>query len=240
MVTLGNVDIINFLGEFVSEKRLEMLRYILSNRTRYITVVLEDVFQPQNASAVLRSCDCFGVQDVHIIENRNDFYVDQQVAMGASKWLSLHRYKGPGNNTAEAIGELKAKGYRIIATSPHTYVTSINDFDVASGKFAMLFGTELTGLSPEALKLADEHVLIPTYGFTESLNISNSAAICLQQLSHRVRTAGIDFALTPNEFNIILHEWLRKSVRSWRLIEERFISQQNVVKKTIFNTVTRG
>ncbi|MFA5647848.1 MAG: RNA methyltransferase [Bacteroidales bacterium] len=230
MVALGNVDVINYLGGFVSEKRLEMLRYILSNRTRYITVVLEDIFQPQNASAVLRSCDCFGVQDVHIIENRNDFSVDQQVAMGSSKWLNLHRYSGLANNTVEAIGELKAQGYRIVATSPHTYVTSINNFDVTSGKFAMLFGTELTGLSPKALELADEYVLIPTYGFTESLNLSNSAAICLQQLSHGVRTAGIDFALTPNEFNIILHQWLRKSVRSWKLIEERFISQQNTVK----------
>lgn len=225
MFAIGNQNIINHLGEFVSEKRLKMLRCILSNRTRYITVVLEDVFQPQNASAVLRSCDCFGVQDVHIIENKNNFNVDPQVAMGASKWLTLHRYNDLDNNTVGAIGVLKDQGYRIVATSPHTYVTSLNDFDITKGKFALLFGTELTGLSPKAIELADEHVLIPTYGFTESLNISNSAAICLQQLSYRLRTAGIDFELTPNEFNAILHEWLRKSVRSSKLIEERYITK---------------
>ena len=230
MLTLGNVDIINHLGDFVSEKRLATIKYIVSNRTRYITVALEDVFQPQNASAVLRSCDCFGVQDVHIIENRNNFSVDPQVAMGSSKWLNIHKYNNSDNNTVAGINELKAQGYRIVATSPHTYVTSLNDFDVTRGKFALLFGTELTGLSPKALDLADEYMLIPTYGFTESLNISNSAAICLQLLSHRVRTAGVDFALPQNEYNTILHEWLRKSIKSWQLIEERFFSQYNLSK----------
>ena len=227
MIALGSDDIIKYLSGFVSEKRLKMLRYVLSFRTRYISVVLEDIYQPQNASAVLRSCDCFGIQDVHVIENRNNFEVDSQVAMGASKWLNIQRYKDSSSNTAEAINTLKEQGYRIVATSPHTYTTPLNDFDVKKGKFALMFGTELTGLSDKAIELADEHVLIPTYGFTESLNISNSAAICLQHLSYAVRNAEIDFALTPIEFNCIFHDWLRKSVRSSQLIEERFVSECN-------------
>ena len=77
----------NSLSSAVTEERLALFNRIVENRTNYITVVLEDIFQAQNASAVLRTCDCTGIQNVHVIENRNKFQVDTEVAMGASKWL---------------------------------------------------------------------------------------------------------------------------------------------------------
>jgi tRNA (guanosine-2'-O-)-methyltransferase len=219
------IDIINHLSGFILEKRLELLKHVLSNRTRYLTVVLEDIYQSQNASAVLRTCDCLGVQDIHIIENRNPFNINPRVVMGATKWLSLYRYKDSNsNNTKNAINLLKNKGYRIVATSPHTYQTSLNDFDIEKGKFALLFGTELTGLSETVLNQADEFIMIPTYGFSESLNISVSAAVCIYTLTQRLRSSDIITSLPDDEYNQLMHEWLRKAVKSWRLIEKRFIA----------------
>jgi tRNA (guanosine-2'-O-)-methyltransferase len=225
-------ELIDFLSGFVLEKRLELLKYVLSHRTKYMTVVLENIFQSQNASAVLRTCDCFGVQDVHIIENNNTFNVNPRVVMGASKWLTLSKYSNYPNNSIEAIKQLKQSGYRIVATSPHTYEVSLNEFDLEKGKFALFFGTELTGLSKDVIDNADEFMLIPTYGFTESLNISVSAAICLHSISNRLAESNIEYKLTPNELDEILLQWLRLSVKSWRSIEKRFYSQKNIIRKT--------
>lgn len=218
-------SIVHHLSEFVLEKRYELLRYVLNHRTRYLTVVLENIFQPQNASAVLRSCDCFGVQDIHIIENTNAFNINPKVVMGATKWLNLYKYNRSENNTLSTINHLKAQGYRIVATSPHTYVKNLYDFDITKGKFALFFGTELTGLSNDVLENADEYLLIPTYGFSESLNISVSAAICIQVLTERLRNSEVDITLSQEEHQELLHNWLRKTVKSWRSIEKRFNSR---------------
>ncbi|MDY0254658.1 MAG: RNA methyltransferase [Tenuifilaceae bacterium] len=215
--------LISHFCNFISEKRLELLKHVLDHRTRYATVVLEDIFQSQNASAVLRSCDCFGVQDVHIIENTNRFNVNPKVVMGASKWLTVSKYNRHDHNTLTAIKALRQNGYRIVATSPHTYVTTLQDFDVEKGKFALLFGTELTGLSQVALDNADEYLMIPTYGFSESLNISVSAALCLQNLTDRLRSSPVSYKLAEEERANLFLEWLRKSIKSSRAIEKRFL-----------------
>lgn len=216
--------LINYLSDFTLEKRLKLIQDVLSHRTRYLTVVLENIYQSQNASAVLRSCDCFGIHDVHVIENSNRFSVNPKVVMGSTKWLNIHKYNKHSNNTLHAISSLKEKGYRIVATSPHIHQTTLNDFDVEKGKFALFFGTELTGLSDEVVNNADEFLLIPTYGFTESLNISVSAAICIQTLANKFRYSGINYKLSPSEAQLIMHEWLRLSIKSWRSIEKRFLS----------------
>ncbi len=217
-------SLVDYLASFTSEKRVELLKHVLSYRTRYLTVLLEDIYQSQNASAVLRTSDCFGIQDVHIVENTNQFCLNPKVVMGSSKWLTLNHYNKQKHNTLGAIRNLKDKGYRIVATSPHTYVTTLQDFDVTKGKFALLFGTELTGLSQVALDNADEYLMIPTYGFTESLNISVSAALCLQNLTERIRKTSVNYSLSDEEYTDLLLEWLRKSIRSWRSIEKRFLA----------------
>ena len=140
------------------------------SRTRYLTVVLEDIFQSQNASAVLRTCDCFGIQDVHIIENRNPYEINPDVELGSAKWLNMNRYNKSGHNTLEAFTELRKKGYKIIATSPHKNDLMIQDLPIEH-KIALVFGSEREGLSDIALQNADAFVKIPMYGFTESFNI---------------------------------------------------------------------
>ncbi|MGD9976950.1 MAG: TrmH family RNA methyltransferase [Bacteroidales bacterium] len=216
---------IDYLSALVLEKRLALFKKNLRNRTRYIAVVLEDIYQSQNASAVLRTCDCLGIQDIHVIENENQFSVNSEVDMGASKWLNIYRYNGELNNTSCAIRVLKEKGYRIVATTPHDEGISIRDFNVEKGKFALFFGTELTGLSDNAIAMADEYVKIPMYGFTESYNISVSVALSLYEFVHRLRGAKADLSVPNDEAELILLAWLRASIKGCNLVEKRFLEE---------------
>ncbi|MCW3785471.1 TrmH family RNA methyltransferase [Plebeiibacterium sediminum] len=219
-------ELIKYLVENITENRNALFDKVIEDRTKYITVVLEDIFQPHNASAVLRSCDCFGIQDVHIIENRNKYNVNPDVALGSSKWLSMHRFNEQENNTREALRALKDQGYRIVATSPHTNDVELYDFDVTKGKAAIVFGTELTGISDIVKEEADEFVRIPMYGFTESFNISVSAALVLQHLAHQIRTSGVDWNLTLEEKQDLKLEWLRSTVKGAPLIEREFYKRR--------------
>lgn len=216
-------ELIEHLASYLTPNRQALFNSVLKQRTRYLTVVLEDIFQPQNASAVLRTCDCFGIQDVHIIENRNDFEVDREVAMGASKWLSLKKYNQLEQNSLEAIRQLKASGYRIVATSPHINDQELHNFDMNKGKAALVFGSELPGISEIIKNEADEFLKIPMYGFTESFNISVSAAIILHHLTLKMKQdAGIEWTLTNEEQQEIKLEWIRRSIKRYELIEQRF------------------
>jgi tRNA (guanosine-2'-O-)-methyltransferase len=218
--------LIEFLSQFVTSSRLELFKSVLEERTDYITVVLEDIFHPHNASAVLRSCDCFGVQDVHILENRHTYNVNPDVALGASKWLTLHRYHEAGkNNTTRALLDLKNQGYRIVATVPDRKAESLHSFDVHNGPFSLVFGGEKTGVSGEVRKMADHFVTIPMVGFTESLNISVAAAIMLQHFTEQIRKNIVNRKLSEDKYNRILLDWIRKSVKRVDIIEKDFLTR---------------
>ena len=214
---------ITYFSRLITEERLARINEVLDRRTRYVSVVLEDIFQPHNASAVLRSCDGFGVQDVHIIENRNHFKTNSSIELGTAQWLSIHRHRDrQANNTIETIKALKADGYRVIATSPHHDDVNLEALDVAKGPMAIMFGTELTGLSEDALVHADEFMKIPMYGFVESFNISVSCAITLHHITHALRASGIDIALGEEERLELLYRWVRNSIKHPELHEGNF------------------
>jgi len=219
-----NKRLIEYLSSFTTPERFELFKKIIENRTRYMTVALEDIYQAHNASAVLRSCDCFGVQDVHIIENNNEYNVSPDVAVGSDKWLSLYKYNELENNTLNAINKLKKNAYRIVATTPHSNDVNLEDFDLEKGKFALFFGAELPGLSDIVMDNADEFLKIPMYGFTESFNISVSAAITMHTLYNKLRKTNIKWQVSSQEKEDILFEWLKKSVKSSDMLIERFIS----------------
>ena len=201
-----------YLEQFVTEERKARLLEVLANRTRHVTVVLEDLYQTQNISAVMRSCECYGVQDAYIVENRNTFEIHKDISMGADKWLTLHHYPHAEHNMRQCIDDLHAQGYYVVATLPDEKRTTINDLPL-DRKTAFLFGTELTGLSEEAVQCADCAALIPMYGFTESFNISNSAAIILSHFTERLRHSDIDWRLSQEEHDTLYFEWLQKSLR---------------------------
>lgn len=216
---------VHFLEGFSNDKRKELLSKNVEDRTRYITLVLEDIFQPQNASAVIRSCDCFGIQDLHVIENYNSFKLNPDVVMGASKWVDLHRYHKEERNTLSTISKLKKQGYRIVATTPHTNDILLPDFDLSKGKAAFFFGTERSGLSDEVMNNADEFVKIPMYGFTESFNISVSAALVLSHLTTALRRSDVEWQLPDNEKLELKLKWLTKSVRSGDELLDEFLKK---------------
>ncbi len=219
-------ELLNHLSSFVTSQRLELFNRILENRTNHITVVLEDIYQPQNASAVLRTCDCFGIQNVHIIENRNEFEVDKEVAMGSSKWLTLHKHKRKQDNSLHTVRALRKQGYRIVATSPHLHDQELQDFDIIKKKTALVFGSELPGISEIVQQEADEYLKIPMFGFTESFNISVSAAIILHHLTLKLRSSSLNWHLTEDEKTNLKVEWLRNSIKSSKMIEKRFLEAQ--------------
>lgn len=217
--------LIDYLADLVTEERMQTLDRVASLRTRFLTVVLEDIFQPQNASAVLRTCDCFGVQDVHIIENTNEYCINPDVVLGASQWLSIHNYNSEQDNTACALQRLKSQGYRIVATSPHAEEDSLESFDVTEQKTALVFGTELTGISETVREHADAFLKIPMYGFTESFNISVSAALILQQLMGDLRKSSVSWQLKESQREQMLVDWLKKTVKHSDKVLRRFYSE---------------
>lgn len=215
-------QLIEHLSKFILPRRVDLFDKILDFRTQYITIALEDIYQAQNASAVLRSCDCLGIQDVHIIEDRNDFQPDREVALGSSKWLNLIRYKQYPEPTMAAIENLRSQGYRIIATTPHSDDVDLENIDLKKGKMALFFGTELKGLSSTLLDNADEFVKIPMMGFTESFNISVSAAIILHHLTYKLRNSEIPWELDSESKMEIKLSWLRTSIKSSKMLEEEY------------------
>ena len=221
----NTAELINYLEGFVSDRRKQRLTEVLAERTRHMTIVLEDVYQGHNASAVLRSCDCFGVQDIHFIENRNKFKISEDVSMGATQWLTLKKYNDTENNTVACLTELKKQGYRIVATSPHKDDKTIMELDVTK-PFALVFGTEIDGITEAVSEMADEFVKIPMYGFTESFNISVSAALCMNELMGRIRKQKIAYQINEAEKQEIYLEWLKASISKVDLIVKEFLSKK--------------
>lgn len=214
-------ELLEYLQSFLTERRRTLFDKVLAERSRHITVAVEDVYQLHNTSAVIRSCESFGVQDLHVIEEINAKRIDREIAMGAQKWVDVHRH----TNTKDCIGTLKAKGYRIVATTPHKKAHTLQEFDV-SEKAAIFFGRETQGLSDNVLEAADDFIYIPMVGFTESLNISVSAAITLQHLMSKIKASAVSWQLTEQELFEKKLDWTRKMIKDVERIEARFGSSQ--------------
>ncbi|MEB3827501.1 TrmH family RNA methyltransferase [Phormidium sp. CCY1219] len=213
--------LIAYLSQFATPARRDRIESVLNRRTRYLTLVLEDIYQTHNASAVLRNCDCFGIQDIHIVENLKEFTLNKDVSVGSERWLSVYRYRDENtNNTQHCLEKLKSEGYKIIATSPHAE-KPLDELSIDE-KLALLFGSEVNGLSDYALQNADEVVTIPIQGFSESFNISVSAALCLYHLTTRLRKTKKNWPLTEAEKIELRLNWLRKSVRHSENLEQKF------------------
>lgn len=209
---------IEYLAEFLLAERREVLERTLSQRTRYMTILTENTFHPQNASALVRHCEAFGLQDLHTVETLCKFNPNVNIVRGTDKWVDLTRHE----STAQAITDLKAEGYRIVATTPHRESCTPETFDVEKGKFCLVFGTEHAGVSDEIIEAADEYLRIPMCGMVESLNVSASAAILIYMLSQRMRLSeGLDWQLDEVENEKILLRWMMTAVRDSRQILER-------------------
>lgn len=212
-----DIKLLEHLESYLTNHRKKKFLKVLSQRTKHFTVATEDVFQLHNTSAVIRSCDVFGIQEVNIIEERNTKRIDREIAMGAQKWVDLNRY----HSVKDALSDLKAKGYQIVATTPHENDSFLHDFDVTKAS-CFFFGREMQGLSQEVLDEADSFLKIPMVGFTESLNISVSAAIVLQYVTTKLKQTNIHWQLTDEEQLDKRLDWCKKTIKSHQEIIERF------------------
>lgn len=212
-----DIKLLEHLETFLTDSRKEKFLKVLAERTKHCTVATEDVYQLHNTSAVIRTCDVFGIQEVYIVEERNSKSIDGEIAMGAQKWVDLNRF----DSVNDCIADLKQKGYQIVATTPHTNDTLLKDFDVTK-KSCFFFGRETEGLSQDVLDSADCFLKIPMVGFTESLNISVSAAIILQHVTTKIKQSDMHWQLSEEELLEKRMDWIKKTVKSFDEIVERY------------------
>ncbi|MDB4052129.1 RNA methyltransferase [Flavobacteriales bacterium] len=214
-------ELIEYLSQFAHENRVDLFNEKIEQRTNHVTLVLEDIYQAQNTSAAIRTSDCFGIQNVHVIENSNEFNVYKDITLGSSNWLNINKYNKEENNSKACFDSLKKQGYKIVATSPLQHHDSVFEFSV-DDKIALVLGNELNGISEIAKQEADEFITIPMYGFTESFNISVSAALCLSEISKRVRESDIDWKLSEEEKNDVLIKWYKHSIKHGKKLAKEF------------------
>ena len=208
---------IEYLSQFILPERFATLSRAVASRTKYMTLLAENMFHPQNASALVRHCEAFGIQTLHTVQTLCRFNPNVDIVRGTDKWIDIHHHA----STAEALQHLKSNGYRIVATTPHHQSCTPESFDVGAGKFAIIMGTEKTGISDEVMAAADEFLRIPMCGMVESLNVSACAAIIVYMLSERMRAEVADWQMTDDEQTLTLHKWLIETVKDAKPLLKR-------------------
>lgn len=222
-------EIYKRLFEMLSDSKMQLIEKNANRRTKHLTVVVENLYQSHNTSAVIRNCDCFGLQDVYVIA-KHKFKLNRDVAMGATKWITEYRYSQ--GESERCLRDVKSKGYKIVATSPAA-TQSIYDLDL-SHPTCLLFGTEKYGLTETAFGMADQSVYIPMFGFTESYNISVSVALCLQVLRQKMEQTVENWQLKPTEQLELKLDWCRKILKNGDAVYdfiEKLIEQESDEKK---------
>lgn len=217
-------ELISLLEDYVTDHKVEVINNVLNQRTRHITVMLEDLYHGHNISAVIRTCDCFGIQDLNIAQKLHDYKVNPNIVRGASKWVTLEKYVRSEDSPERCIKDLKKKGYRLVGTTPDPNSASVQELDI-SQKTALIFGEEVHGLSDYAKGEVDELVHIPMYGFTESFNISVSTALILNELVDRLKRSEITWQLSDQEKNELKLEWYQRIVKRSDLHIKNYLSQ---------------
>ncbi len=217
-----SIDYKNYLEGFITENRKLKFNKVLENRTKHFSIAVEDVYQLHNTSAVMRSCEVFGIQNLHMIEQKFSKTIDKEIALGAEKWVDIYRH----TSTENCLESLKKQGYQIVATSPHADAHTLDNFDISKPS-AIFFGTEKNGLSQEIMDQADTFIKIPMYGFTESLNISVSAALVINSITNKLRTSALDWKLSEEDLLAKKIDWMRKSIKDIDFVTERYILENN-------------
>lgn len=211
------------LEELITPNKLRHINYALQHRSRHLVVALENIHKPHNASAVLRTIECLGIQDFYIIESQKQYRISPHVAKGAGKWTDIYRYNaGEGKDTAACISDLRTKGYKIAVTTPTAGGYTPAELPLEN-KVAIFFGNELSGLSQEAFDAADMHIHVPMWGFTESYNLSVSASIIFYTLLNRLRESSIPWLLSNEEREDLRMQWYRKVITRAATIEKEIM-----------------
>ncbi|MEY3048170.1 MAG: hypothetical protein RL365_208 [Bacteroidota bacterium] len=216
-----NTYVLQRFREILTPNKVSLFNKIAEQRTRHISIVLEDIFQEHNASAVIRSCDCFGIQDLYAIEDKNKYVLQRNIAKGSGRWIDLHRFTNKETASLDCLNHLREKGYKLVATSPHAHAYSPESLPIEE-PIALIFGTERRGLTESILDNADYHLTIPMYGFTESFNLSVSVAIILQTLRNRLEKAEFPWKLSIEEQHALQIIWGTRILNGGEALEKQF------------------
>jgi tRNA (guanosine-2'-O-)-methyltransferase len=216
-----NKFVLDEFYDLITPNKITLFDRIAAERTRYVTIALENIYQEHNASAVLRTCDCFGIQDLNVIEKDNQYQIQRDIALGSGRWVDIHNFNEEIDPTKRCINDLKNRGYQIVATTPHTDAYDVHNLPIDK-PLAFFFGTERQGLSKEMMSEADLHVRIPMYGFTESFNISVSVAILLQTIRQRLELSDVSWKLTETEQIDLKIQWCEKILNGGEALSKEF------------------
>lgn len=195
------------LRALLGEERLARLQDVLAGRTRDLTVVLENLYDSHNLSAVLRTADAFGVQEVHVIDREGDFAITRKITRGAHKWLDIVVHTGD-SGTADCVRLLRGRGYRLLAATLAEDAVPLGELDL-SGRVALVFGNEHEGITEGMARACDSAYVIPMRGFVQSFNVSVSAAITLQH----ARAARAWPTLDEADAASVLELWMGRSLK---------------------------
>ena len=219
-MTEYEIALSEYLQQFLTPERKQRFAKVLENRIATLRVVLIDIFQTHNASAILRSCDAFGVQDVCVVESENEFVPNKVVARGSDQWLTIHRFSGK-SALNDCLDELRSEGFQIAAMVVDATSQPVETVPIDK-PIALLFGTEKEGLPENVVREADLHVHVPMYGFVESFNVSVATALSLQSVAPRIRESQTRWRLSKDVQSRLWLDWTRKSVANVEAIEKRF------------------
>ncbi|MFA9210399.1 MAG: TrmH family RNA methyltransferase [Moraxellaceae bacterium] len=215
--------------EMIPEAKRLLFDKIAQERTKHLTVVLENIYQEHNASAVLRTCDCFGIQELHVVESKNQYKIQRDIARGAGSWVDMYNYNEGDTALMDCITNLKNNGYKIVALTPEANQHTIFDIPIDQ-PLALTFGTEWEGISDDVRATADYQISIPMVGFTESFNVSVSAALTLQAIRHRLDNSAIDWKLSNEEQITTKLKWCQKYMRNGDVVRRDLERRLNEIE----------
>ena len=210
----------DYLKQFLTDERLRKIEHFSHESSDFVLPVMEDVYQFRNAAAIVRSVEACGFHHVVALEEENVFNPNLKVTKGAETWVKVEKMP----NNLDSLKEIKNRGYKILAVSPENNATMLPDYEVKE-PIALVFGTELVGVSDEILDFADETLAIPMYGFTKSFNVSVAAAICMYELKQKLMKSGIDYKLSEEKLLEMKIRWTVNSIRSGEELLERFLNR---------------
>ena len=213
-----NQEIYDYLQQFLTNERLSKIEHFSKESSDFVLPVMEDVYQFRNAAAIVRSVEACGFHHVVALEEENVFNPNLKVTKGAETWVQVEKMP----NNLDSLKEIRSRGYRILAVSPEKNATMLPDYEVKE-PIALVFGTELEGVSDEILDFADETLAIPMFGFTKSFNVSVAAAICMYELKQKLMKSGIEYQLSDQKLLELKIRWAKNSIKSSEQILERFL-----------------
>jgi tRNA (guanosine-2'-O-)-methyltransferase len=207
--------------KIITPNKVGLFEKIAPQRSRHLLVGLENIQQDHNASAIMRTMDCLGFQELHLIEKNNNYQFQRDIALGAARWLDVMQHQQEPEPVLDSIAHLRQKGYRIVATSPHIKASTPQNIDLTQ-PIALYFGAEKHGISEELSANADAFLHIPMHGFTESFNLSVSAALVLSAMRTRLEASSMNWLLSPEAQTELKISWCERILNGGPELAQKF------------------